>query len=425
MSTRSHRPRSKRSNTSSESSSSYTSDHSRSTAPTAYSERPVYKHCDTSPAYFGHYEDEPFEYEEHNARTSVDTYASTVPSAEDLTPQPQYDLPSERVETYSSDAMPTIPAEFAELFEPNRRIFIEHDDSTSDGNMNLRLDTEITISGGRRRKMTLFHLRMRDLRDRQFSLRRYCRESGREVCKSSRKVLARSATVDVQKTAKRPALQRSISSAISTLVGTKARAVPPSKRYDPTGHSTEASDDFDIAGNPFSEEPDKPKVTLPTNTIRLEFSNYAQVEVHPSGSKSSKQYDFEYWGTQYHWKREIRQDRDFRSISYHLVNTASNQPIAHITPEPLTRRQAMDEEYKGGWVPPCSLFISDRGAFLTDLADVVVATGLMALVDDCIRRRWHSKSGVVMYVPGKKAADYITPKRLIDEIFNRRSHTTA
>ena len=425
MSTRSHRARSTRSNTSSDSSSSYTSDHSRSTAPTAYSERPGCKHYDTSPAYFGQYEDEPFDSEEYNARTSVDTYASTVPSAEDLISEPQYDLPSERVETYSSDAVPTIPAEFAELFEPDRRIIIEHDDSTSDGNMNLRLDTEITISGGRRRKMTLFHLRMRDLRDRQFSLRRYCRESGREVCKSSRKLLPKSATADIQKPAKRPALQRSISSAISTLVGSKARAMASNKRYDPAEHSKEAPNNSNIADNLLSEAIDTPRATVSTNTIRLEFSNYAQVEVHPSGNKSSKRYDFEYWGTQYHWKREVRQDRDFRSISYHLVNTGSNQPIAHITPEPLTRRQAMDEEYKGGWIPPSSLFITDHGAFLTDLADVVVATGLMALVDDCIRRRWHSKSGVVMHVPGKKAADYITPKRLIDEIFNHRSNTTA
>ena len=420
MSTRSHRPRSTRSNSSSDSSSSYTSDHSRSTAPTAYSERPVFKRYDTSPARLGHYEDEPFESEEHNARSSVDTYASTVASDEDLTPQPQYDLPRERVELYSSDAIPTIPTEFAELFEPNRRIFIEHDDSTSDGNMNLRLDTEITISGGRRRKMTLFHLRMKDLRDRQFSLRRYCRGSGREVCKSSRKLIARSATAETPKPAKRPALQRSISSALSTLVGAKARSALPNQRNEPAENSAEGSADFDIFGNSFSEAPVKPKATVPTNTIRLEFSNYAQVEVHPSGSKSSKRYDFEYWGCQYHWKREVRQDRDFDSISYHLYDTASNEPIAHITPEPLTRRQAMDEEYKGGWIPPCSLFITDRGAFSTNLADVVVATGLMALVDDCIRRRWHSKSGVILHVPDKKAADYITPKRLIDEIFNRR-----
>ena len=423
MSTKSHRSRSHRSEMSSSSSSSrsYASDHSRSTAPTVYSDRPVFKRYDTSPANLGRHVDRLSTHDDPDPHASVETYASTIASAEDLTPQLEYEVPPERAEIFSSDSIPTISSEFAELFEAGRRIHIEHDDSTSDGNMNLCLDTEILVAG-HRRKMTLFHLRMRDLRDRHFSLRRHCRDSGREVCKSNRK---RIPIPKDQKSPKRPTLQRSLSNAISTVVGVKPKENAKSRRHDIAQHSLEASHRFPgLSGNSTDELPTQTSgPTIHTNTIRLEFSNYALVEIHASGTKSSKQYDFEYWGSQYYWKRQVRRDGHVKAISYHLINAVSNEPIAHITPEPLTRQQTIEEEYKGGWIPPCSLFITDQRAFSTDLADVIVATGLMALVDDCINRRWHSKDAVVLDVPAKNKADYITPKRLIDEIFNRRGHT--
>jgi hypothetical protein len=56
-----------------------------------------------------------------------------------------------------------------------------------------------------------------------------------------------------------------------------------------------------------------------------------------------------------------------------------------------------------------------------------MATGLMALVDDCIKRRFHSKQSTQMHIPllrnpSFKMAnlEYIGPKRLIDEMFNRK-----
>jgi hypothetical protein len=425
MSTRLHRPRSHRSGTSSSSSSSrsYASDHSRSTAPTVDSDRPLFSRHNTCPPNLSHHVNAFSTHEDPNPRASVETYASTIASTEDLTPQTQYEVPLEKEQIFSSNVIPTIPSEFAELFEAGRRIHIEHDDSTSDGNMNLCLDTEISVSG-ERRKMRLFHLRMRDLRDREFSLRRHCRDSGREVCKSYRKY---SAAPETRKAPKRPALQRSLSSAISSLMGAKDKENANARRHEVAEDSSQAPSAFRSLNSDSTDELgfQKAKPTVATNTIRLEFSNYALVEVHTSGAKSSKQYDFEYWGSQYYWKRQVRRDGHFKAISYHLINAISDQPIAHITPEPLTRRQAMEEEYKGGWVPPCSLFITDQKAFSTDLADVIVATGLLALVDDCITRRWHSKSSMELYIPTKNAADYITPKRLIDEIFNRRGHTAT
>jgi hypothetical protein len=57
-----------------------------------------------------------------------------------------------------------------------------------------------------------------------------------------------------------------------------------------------------------------------------------------------------------------------------------------------------------------------------------MATGLMALVDDCIKRRFHSKQSTYMHIPllrnpSFKMAnlEYIGPKRLIDEMFNRKT----
>lgn len=57
---------------------------------------------------------------------------------------------------------------------------------------------------------------------------------------------------------------------------------------------------------------------------------------------------------------------------------------------------------------------------------VVVATGLMTLVDDCIKRRFHSKQSTQLHIPllrtssFKMNMEYIGPKRLIDEVFHRK-----
>ena len=55
---------------------------------------------------------------------------------------------------------------------------------------------------------------------------------------------------------------------------------------------------------------------------------------------------------------------------------------------------------------------------------VVVATGLMALVDDSIKLNFHTKQTTQLHIPlfrNKMHLDYIGPKRLIDEVFNRTS----
>src|SRR5690242_21757125 len=58
---------------------------------------------------------------------------------------------------------------------------------------------------------------------------------------------------------------------------------------------------------------------------------------------------------------------------------------------------------------------------------VVVATGLMALVDDCIKRHFSSKQHAQLHIPLIRSAslkmnmEYIGPKRLIDEMFSRNT----
>lgn len=55
----------------------------------------------------------------------------------------------------------------------------------------------------------------------------------------------------------------------------------------------------------------------------------------------------------------------------------------------------------------------------------------MALVDDCIKRRFHSKQSTQLHIPllrtssFKMNMEYVGPKRLIDEMFHRKTHDAA
>jgi hypothetical protein len=390
------------------------SSHTQSTAPTSYSShRPSTKHYNACPQDFGYQTAEPEEYGiDSDGRASTDTYASTTPS-EDVTEQPSYEIPSERHKTFASDAVPSTPSEFAELFPSTRKLLIRHDESTSDGNMNLRVDAEISASKGRRFKMTLFHLRMRDLSERQFSLRRYCRDSGREVCNSSKKYIKPTRAAPRPR---RPTLQRSLTSALHALsIGKKS----PPRRYNSDDESDDSEDDSLRRFTTASEE----KPTVPTNIIKLEFSNYAQVEVHRRRTRKEKHYDFEYWGSNYRWSRTAYSDRNGHH-SFSLTDLTTSMSIARITPDRVSRREALEDRYQGAWVPPCVMQITDRSIsdeLKTDLADVIIATGLIALTDDCIKRRWHSGNTVRMSIPRQGTRDYIEPGQLIDEVFNRHA----
>jgi hypothetical protein len=357
--------------------------------------------------------------------TSVDTYASTVPSEEALIEDlDHFHLPEYTAQHYDT-AIPATPSDFSELFPSHRRLAIRHDDSTLDGNLNLRIDTEVHASG-RRCDMTLFHLRMHDLKERQFSLRRYCRDSGREVCHSLLKTAKPKAVPE-----KRPGFQRSLSNALNNFLPkspeTKTPTMSSLKRNDSGYGSMHVGDfDDDDEDEDLTPTPDesKPQHHM-THTMKLEFSNYAQLDVTRAGAKASKRYEFNYWGVSYSWKRIVQRKHDGSApkVSFHLVRASSEEVLAYILPVSLSPSEAREEEAKGGWIAPCTMWIADERIVRSgkDVADVVVSAGLMALVDNTIRDRFQSKQEKPSILP---KVEYVGPKRLINEMF-RPNHRSA
>lgn len=286
-------------------------------------------------------------------RSSEETYASTIPSLEDLVEEaPEFEVPEYSASSSRSHAVPASPSDFSELFPSHRRLAIHHDGSTRDGNMNLRIATEVGYSGAATGFITLFHLRMHDLKTRDFSLRRYCRDSGREVCHSVGKD-------QTPKPEKRPGFQRSLSNALSS-IRPKLESRPSAgaanlKRNDSGYGSIHSVDPNDERPRSADGTPKPVK-----NSIKLEFSNYAQVDVRRNGSNSSERYDFDYWGTRYAWRRIARHSGESRAAEFHLVRNGGDQVLAHIAPVPLSPSEAQEEIAKGGWIPPCSMWISDE-----------------------------------------------------------------
>lgn len=325
-------------------------------------------------------------------RSSVDTYISTTASSEDvdvmdLDESPMDDehdaippLPVYRREVVEPNVRPSTPQDFARLFPSLNRLTIRHDEFTPDGNMNLRIDTVVT--GRRRTAIQLFHLRMYDLARREFSLRRYSRDSGREVCNSKRKYTEPAAARP--KTAEdRPTLKRSMSTAIKSLGGGKpvlrrAKSGSTAPGRPGTGYSScDGDDELLHGGSNLSRLTLESRLVKgraqrpqPTNTIKLEFSNYARVDVDRRGGKGNKRYEFEWWGHRYSWKRSV--DKQLGLVSFHLLRDGhASAPVAHIVPETRSPVQVLADEKAGGWVPPCFMWIADETVVdaVTDVAE--------------------------------------------------------
>lgn len=339
--------------------------------------RPSIKHHDTEPIYKQILEQKQQRFNDEgfgrSSTSSVDTYASTEASEEDLPSLALDNFPRERYQCFDPDATPTSPADFAELFPCTRRIMIQHDDSTSDGNMNLRIDTNVTTKSGRKRKMTLFHLRMQDLAERKFSLRRYWRNSGREVASAKRKYIK---PLPAGFKECRPGMHRSSTAPCP-------KRTPP-QRQDSGYESDEEDDDFMEKLQAFTIANDI-KATIPTDSIRLEFSNYAQVTLEPVYHGEKKQYNFEYWGESYAWRQRILRDGSEVITSFELINLKTHQKVSSIVPDALSPEESAFESAQGAWVPACSMRLLQK-EISDDLGDVIVTTGLIALTDDCIPR---------------------------------------
>lgn len=354
----------------SSSSSNYSdgSDYSVSTAPTVHSVRPSMRQYKTSG---NPYEKAGWDVPQYSClddadpKASTETYSSSTSSIEDQGQDlPCYDVPDDGYETVAPKALASSPQQFADYFPTTRRLCIRHDDSTMDGNMNLRVDTKVRTYDRRDVDLTLFHLRMFDLKRREFSLRRYCRDSGREVCNSSRKYSKPSVM-------KRPSLQRSMSNALSSLRSksdSKTSTMTGLKRHD-SGYDSMHEDDL-REGLETSSPKSPNSIPIPTNTTRLEFSNYAHLEVKRRGTKISKRYEFEYWGSKYAWKRLAVASGNFKEISYHLYNIRTSASLAHIVPIPQSSSELQEESAKGGWVPPCAMILEESESDnSTDLAE--------------------------------------------------------
>ena len=408
-------------------------------------------------------------------RASVDTFVSGSESEEDLSQQPPESaldstdededdsddvsrhhqrlsnksddsippLPEYRHDIVDRHVYPSTPNEFARLFPSLDRMSVRHDEFTTDGNMNLRVD--IAVPEGSRRLLTsyqLFHLRMYDLTKREFSLRRYSRDSGREVCNSKLHFIdpsdkkhkagriSRKSSEDSDSNLKhwdcssgsssgspakvnmadfRPALQRSMTTALRSLgamaskpafrrshtVGS-ASSSSSSGRRPATSHSPYSTgghhDSHSYATSPrsrsswssstpsfFGREKKRaahfPPAPKPTNTIKLEFSNYARVDLqlrggHGSNGHDNTRYEYEWWGHKYTWKRSI--EKHLNVASYHLLRDDNgDQPIAHIVPEMRSPNQVDADEQAGGWIPPCHMWIADSSVLTaeTDVAE--------------------------------------------------------
>lgn len=325
---------------------------SRSTAGTVISEEP--EPVPGSKAHWSVVEDD------GGPRDSRSTYASTTRSAAEVEQEePLYEV-EDRQEGFPSDVYASTPSSFAGLFPSSRRLLIRHDDATVDGNMNLRVDTVAHNRAGYQQDVILFHLRMYDLFSRKFSLRRYCRDSGREVCHSARKEAPSSHE-------RGPIFRRSLGSVLASL-----------RPGSSGGNSTSQSGDIKRQDSGFENiGPSEENLELGergpalVDTILLEFSNYAHVELRRRGPGTAKRYEYEYWSTKYQWRRESRKEGDLREVSYYLVDTRTSKTIAHMVPAILTPVEAVEEGSKGGWVPPCSLWINDPSVYerMPDVAE--------------------------------------------------------
>ncbi|SPJ85860.1 uncharacterized protein FTOL_11643 [Fusarium torulosum] len=334
-------------------------------------------------------------------------------------------LPPYRGTSNERPCRPSTPQDFSRLFPSLDRLVVRHDDCTSDGNMNLRVDTVVPFGHSRRTlAVQLFHLRMHDLVRREFSLRRYCRDSGREVCNSKRTYApAPNGTV----AAARPAIQRSMSSAMRTMTTPFHRPTSSTSSIFKHGNATSASDNASVwSGSHHTDKSEsqtpKPKARMvPTNRIKLEFSNYARVDIARRGGRTNKRYEFEWWGHAYAWKRVI--DKNLNVVSFHLVRDGHGTPVAHIVPEMRSPNQVLDDEMAGAWVTPCYIWISDNSIIdaITDVADVIISTGLISLVDDCIKERWQAKKPSHRAIRRDNAdVNQSNPRSFMPSFFQRR-----
>lgn len=267
--------------------------------------------------------------------------------------------------------------------------------------MNLRIDTEIQRNPHNKddvETITLFHLRMHDLRSRSFSLRRYHRDSGREVCHCIRKSSQQAAVVNGL-AKPRPTLQQSMSHALRSLRskseqkgGLPALATGGLRRED-SGYASLHEREQNLRPKSAGSVSASASLVVPKalreprgkdGVVKLDFANYAQMEIRPRGKGGKNaRWEFEYWGVGYAWRRDAGAGVSFRLVS--VGNGGGNGGsrnggggkagdgagvLAYMVALPLSAEQRERERAMGGWVPGCKLWIADEEVLEGEKKDV-------------------------------------------------------
>ncbi len=111
-------------------------------------------------------------------------------------------------------------------------------------------------------------------------------------------------------------------------------------------------------GVPFRRRNSSPE---PTNKISLAFSNYAHVEIFRTGIGKNRNYEFEYWGTNYIWLRRRGDSQSGTAASDSLCKSCSRDiTLAHIKVQESDEHDIRAGHSAGGWIPRALMRITDE-----------------------------------------------------------------
>ena len=246
---------------------------------------------------------------------------------------------------------------FSSLFPSCETLFLNHDQGVDDSHMTLSIAT--ATSQGLGPRVQLFYMKMNDLKKRDFSLRRYHRTSGREVCRTSR--------VFRKIVRKRPRVRRSISNSVSSIhsMSSGRGGLSGSQTSSQSGaESPSGWSDYSVASN-LNTNSKRPRRTSsspePTNHIAIDFSDHTHVELSRTGIGRVRNYDFEYWGSKYRWRRTRRKRESLGTeLRYSLRSPPQEQVLAHISIEESLESQQVPNKAKRDWIPQARMRITDK-----------------------------------------------------------------
>lgn len=325
-------------------------------------------------------------------------FSSSDGGASDIVTEPTVSLSADS--TTMAEERASNPSNFGDYFPSERQLLVRLDDVyTGDGYLNLRVDTEI-IEAGRPIHLKLFHVKICDLESREFSIRRYEGSSGREVCHTTRgrkdwrspRDLLPGYTNDH----KQPSFHRVLEDSRAYSSAHRRRASSVASASSSRASSLRSvPEESDIQDQISTHEEDSDEFvaklrgeTLSTEKIKLEFGDYARVNMSRKKRNISR-YNFEYWGDHYRWRRKVSFKNGIGQVHFHLRRKGNRKTIAHIVQMRGPQYQGKDAEWAGHWIPPCLMQIADETVInnLSDIADVLVCIGLVALIDSCIPTR--------------------------------------